>query len=340
MREVPYYINPANGDVTASAAISAIQAAASAWSMQSNADFSFYYMGQTSGSSVSNNGRNEVFFRSTTSGNLAETYRYWNSAGTLVDSDIVFYDGSWRFFGGSSGCSSGYYIREIATHEFGHALGLNHSSVSTASMSAGATACATWKSSLDPDDIAGVEKLYPSSGANAAPSVTISSPANNTSVTFGTASTFSGSASDREDGSLTSKLVWKSNLDGTLGTGGTLSKALSAGTHTVRATVTDSAGASSYQQITIYVISATGQPAGLALSATGYKRKGLQHASLKWTGASSSKVDIYRDGVRVANTANDGAHTDNINQKGAGSYTYKLCEAGTTTCSSSALVRF
>jgi hypothetical protein len=78
----------------------------------------------------------------------------------------------------------------------------------------------------------------------------------------------------------------------------------------------------------------------VSLSARSYKKKGLQYADLKWSGATSTKVDIYRDGVRAANTANDGAHTDSINQRGGGSYTYKLCEAGTTTCSNSVVVRF
>ena len=68
--------------------------------------------------------------------------------------------------------------------------------------------------------------------------------------------------------------------------------------------------------------------------------KGLQKADLKWSEATSTDVDVYRDGVIVATTANDGSHTDNIDQRGGGSYTYKVCEAGTTTCSNEATVTF
>jgi hypothetical protein len=42
----------------------------------------------------------------------------------------------------------------------------------------------------------------------------------------------------------------------------------------------------------------------------------------------------------IATTANDGFYTDNIDQRGPGTYTYQVCEAGTTTCSNEATVTF
>jgi hypothetical protein len=434
-RQVPYYINPANADVSESAALAAIQAGALAWSAQSNADFSWYYMGRTSGASLTKNGKNEIFFRNEADGSVvARTYWWYDSSNHLVDADVVFYDGGWTFFGGSSGCSSGMYIEDITVHELGHALGLGHSSDPDATMYPSVGRCSTGFRTLHADDLAGIEALYPPTSSNSAPSVSISSPgsnasfaegssvsfagsasdkedgtlnskmvwssnrdgqigtgasfsrvlsvgthtvtaavtdsggqtssrqvsvvvnstepanstpsvsisapSNNTSVAYGTALTFSGAASDAEDGNLTSKLVWSSNLDGPLGMGGSVTRTLTIGTHAVKATVSDSDGASSSRQLTVYVIAPTSLPTGVSLSARSYKKKGLQYADLKWSGATSTKVDIYRDGVRAANTANDGAHTDSINQRGGGSYTYKLCEAGTTTCSNSVVVRF
>ncbi|HUP46277.1 MAG TPA: S8 family serine peptidase [Thermoanaerobaculia bacterium] len=79
---------------------------------------------------------------------------------------------------------------------------------------------------------------------------------------------------------------------------------------------------------------------GITLTASGYKVKGVQHADLSWSGATSTSVDVYRNGAWITTTANDGAHTDNIGNRGGGSYTYKVCEAGTTNCSNDANVSF
>ncbi|MDT8320814.1 MAG: S8 family serine peptidase [Xanthomonadales bacterium] len=72
----------------------------------------------------------------------------------------------------------------------------------------------------------------------------------------------------------------------------------------------------------------------VTLGVNAYKVKGTQTADLSWSGATSTNVDVYRDGSIVATTANDGAHTDSTGQKGGGSAVYQLCEAGTSTCSS------
>lgn len=81
-------------------------------------------------------------------------------------------------------------------------------------------------------------------------------------------------------------------------------------------------------------------PTGIELSGTGYKVKGVKHADLTWSGATSTNVDVYRDGSVIATTANDGAYTDNTGQKGGGGYSYQVCEAGTSTCSATINVSF
>ena len=78
----------------------------------------------------------------------------------------------------------------------------------------------------------------------------------------------------------------------------------------------------------------------ITLTATGYKVKGLQKAGLTWSGATATSVDVYRNGVIVATTPNDGAHVDNIDKTGKGSYRYRICNAGTTACSNKTTVRF
>ncbi|GAA0853185.1 S8 family serine peptidase [Aliiglaciecola litoralis] len=82
-------------------------------------------------------------------------------------------------------------------------------------------------------------------------------------------------------------------------------------------------------------------PSGdFTLQANGFKRKGLQNVNLTWEGATTSQVDIYRDGQLIMTTNNDGAYTDELNRKGAGSYSYQVCELASSTCSATAQVTF
>jgi len=163
-------------------------------------------------------------------------------------------------------------------------------------------------------------------------------PANGATVTAGTSITFSGSASDTQDGNITSKLVWKSSIDGQIGTGGSFSRALKAGTHTITATATDNGGLTTQRSITVNVSSTT--TTGATLTTRGYKEKGLQKADLTWSGLTATSVDVYRNSSKIGTTANDGAMTDAIDNRGHESYTYKVCAAGTTTCTNQSTVSF
>jgi hypothetical protein len=84
----------------------------------------------------------------------------------------------------------------------------------------------------------------------------------------------------------------------------------------------------------------TATPGQITLTARGYKVRGQQTADLSWSGATSSTVDIYRNNAFIANTPNDRFYTDSIGGRGHATYTYKVCEAGTGTCSNQATVQF
>ena len=91
--------------------------------------------------------------------------------------------------------------------------------------------------------------------------------------------------------------------------------------------------------VTISVTSAPPPPppGGLTVTATTYKVKGVQHVALSWENFSGPTVEISRDGAALPDspTANDGAHDDNLGVKGGGvTYTYDVCETGTTNCAS------
>jgi subtilisin family serine protease len=88
---------------------------------------------------------------------------------------------------------------------------------------------------------------------NQPPVVTLTAPPNGSVYSAGTVTFFSGTASDPEDGNLTSALSWTSSVDGPIGTGGGFSAVLSLGAHLVSATVTDSGGLSANATIMVTV---------------------------------------------------------------------------------------
>jgi hypothetical protein len=60
----------------------------------------------------------------------------------------------------SSGCSNGFDLAGVSTHEFGHAVGLGHTNVSGATMYPSVAACDFSVSSLANDDKAGYSSIY------------------------------------------------------------------------------------------------------------------------------------------------------------------------------------
>lgn len=76
----------------------------------------------------------------------------------------------------------------------------------------------------------------------------------------------------------------------------------------------------------------------ITLSAIGYKIKGWQRVRVSWNGSMAVNVDIYRNGSKIAATANDGSYADHIDKRGKGTYVYQVCVEGTSTCSNEATV--
>ncbi|MEN3331351.1 MAG: hypothetical protein V7641_716 [Blastocatellia bacterium] len=102
-------------------------------------------------------------------------------------------------------CSFGNHcnVQEIATHEMGHAMGLGHTTDSTATMYAFAHfdgRCATVK----PDDMAGITTIYPGTGGGTGLSVTTTSLANGTVSTAYTATLQANGGTPPYSWSLTS----------------------------------------------------------------------------------------------------------------------------------------
>src|SRR5207247_5022173 len=92
------------------------------------------------------------------------------------------------------------------------------------------------------------------------PVVTIPSPASGNKFRPGQPITFAGTAIDSIDGDRTSAMVWTSDRDGQIGTGGTFSRSnLSLGHHTITARAADAGRLTGSAAVTIDVahVSAT-----------------------------------------------------------------------------------
>ena len=345
LTQVPYYVNASNADMASADFDSAVRAAASNWSAQTSADISFYYMGKTSATSAVYDGQNIVIARPTSNGPSAATTYTWFSNGIYVDADIVVWDGAWTFASDAVACSGDrLYLQDVLTHEFGHALGLGHSSVLEATMYPSVTWCSTALRTLAGDDIAGLEKLYPSAARTVAPTAPTGLSASAVSTTTvalawsDNATSESGYYVERAAGGSAFGLVVQlaSNTRTYTDTG------LVAGTtYAYRVRAFNSAGSSAYSNTASASTQAsTSTSSGFTLSAATRKTKSARYVNLTWRGDAALQLDVYRNGVKVAATANDGAYTDAVGGRGAGTFTYKLCEAGTSSCSNQATATF
>lgn len=145
-----------------------------------------------------------------------------------------------------------YDVETVFLHENGHVAGIGHSEDFAAIMY---PSYQNVNRVLEQDDVDALTALYPgtSTSTNNSPLVSISTPSDNSSFDSATAISFAGSASDAEDGDITSNLSWTSNIDGSIGTGGSFSYTLTDGTHTITAQVTDAGGKTNGDSITVTV---------------------------------------------------------------------------------------
>jgi hypothetical protein len=169
------------------------------------------------------------------------------------------------------------------------------------------------------------------SGSNTAPTVAISSPTSGGSFTAGAAITFTGTATDTQDGSLTASMTWSSSLQGTIGTGATFTRTdLIAGTHVITARATDSGSLQGSSSVTITVTSGgtvPAAPSGLVVTVSGTT------VTVRWTDNSSNETGFtVRRQQRVGSTwtnetviSTTGANVTQItNAPGSGRWRYSV----------------
>ena len=177
---------------------------------------------------------------------------------------------------------------------------------------------------------------------NILPTASITSPGDG--LTFLTTDSigFGGSGSDNEDGSLTgASLVWTSSLDGQIGTGESFNSALTAGSHTITLTATDSQGASGTASVvvsvntppTVSITSPAGGSTFLTTESIGFAGSGsdnedgaLSGASLVWTSSLDAQIGTGAS-FNIVLTA--GSHTITltaIDSQGASGHCIGRCQ--------------
>jgi hypothetical protein len=75
-------------------------------------------------------------------------------------------------------------------------------------------------------------------------------------------------------------------------------------------------------------------PGGISLTAS----VSGTSVTLSWTGMSDARADVFRNGSRVTTVTNRGSYVDRLARRTHGTFTYRVCGAGTSTCSNDATV--
>ena len=167
--DAKFYLNNANGPsccLSSSQQSSQITSGITPWGVAS-------YGGTTTRSGAKRDGQNVISWGKLGGTTLGvtnyistDTNQSQVCNGSLIyrftEVDVRFNNAfSWQT---SSGCSNGFDLAGVSTHEFGHAVGLGHSNVAGSTMYPSVASCDFTISSLANDDKAGYSAIY--SGCN------------------------------------------------------------------------------------------------------------------------------------------------------------------------------
>lgn len=174
------------------------------------------------------------------------------------------------------------------------------------------------------------------------PTISISTPTTGTTYTATALSVdLGGSAGDNVG---VAQVRWVSDRGGSGVATGTTSWSASgvpllSGSNVITVTALDAAGNTGTDVLTVTYTVTTPPPSTVTLVLDTRKASKWRSTKLTWANAPWPSVDVYRNGMLLTNTPNNGSYTDPIWSKGT--YTYKICAVGSTTsCSNTASVFF
>jgi hypothetical protein len=114
---------------------------------------------------------------------------------------------------------------------------------------------------------------------------------------------------------------------------------LQSGSNVITVTARDAAGRESNDTLTLtYSVTTTPPRSTVTLTADPRKAAKWRSTRLSWANAPWAAVDVYRNNYKIITVPNNGLYTDPIPNKG--SYTYKICDPVTGTCSNTITVFF
>lgn len=166
----PFFVNHTSFPSSAGAPAdvrTALRGALERWELEGESQFSFNYGGATTSTSFTHGDHHIAQFKGAAiSGSTLAVAQSWGFGDTMTDCDIEFYAsngfGPITWSSDPAGASfSTMDLEQIATHEFGHCAGLDHSATRDAMMfSTASSGGGPSDRTLHADDIAGLQFMY------------------------------------------------------------------------------------------------------------------------------------------------------------------------------------
>ena len=168
-------------------------------------------------------------------------------------------------------------------------IATNTASFTTTSLSTGTHTITA--NTTDTDGNVGAATLTVTIRADDAPTVSITAPADNHQATVGASITFTGTATDTLDGTISDSLDWYSSIDDSIATNTAsfTTTSLSTGTHTITANTTDTDGNVGAATLTV-TIRADDAPT-VSITAPADNHQATVGASITFTGTATDTLD-------------------------------------------------